>query len=257
MDDVTEVSQLILHERRSRDRGWWSHMRKCLAVDAAIRLSWFRGSGADFVAASREMAARGDSAAHTLGPPAVDVLGARAVVEVAAAIHMRSELDGVEVDLTSHTRLLYRAERRTGRWVIVSLDPIYERDNLLPSVPGTHLEIDPDALARARPTYRMLTHLLNARGYPIADDLYGDDRPAPVQRLYRSLFDWLGPRADLWPATAARGHQEEPGPGQSVTGQQGDPARENFSLSPDQAEREECECLADHTEGDQQATPQR
>ncbi|WP_411129241.1 nuclear transport factor 2 family protein [Streptomyces sp. x-19] len=194
MDDVTEVSQLILHERRSRDRGWWPEMRECLAADAAVRLSWFRGSGADFVTASQEMAVRGDSATHTLGPPVVDVLGARALVEVAAAIHMRSELNDTQVDLTSHTRLLYRAERRTGRWVIVSLDPVYERDNLLPSLPGTHLEIAPDALARARPSYRMLTHLLNARGYPIADDLYGDDRPTPVQRLYRSLSDWLDPR---------------------------------------------------------------
>ncbi|WP_269854809.1 nuclear transport factor 2 family protein [Streptomyces sp. RPT161] len=194
MDDVTEVSQLILHERRSRDRGWWSQMGECLAADAAIRLSWFRGSGADFVAASREMAARGDSATHTLGPPVVDVLGAKAVGEVAAAIHMRGELNGVEADLTSHARLLYRAERRTGRWLIVSLDPVYERDSLLPSVPGTHLGIDPDTLAGTRPSYRMLTHLLNARGYPVADDLYGDDRPAPVQRLYRSLFDWLDPK---------------------------------------------------------------
>lgn len=194
MDDVTEVSQLILRERRGRDRGWWSEMRECLAADAAVRLSWFRGSGADFVAASREMAVRGDSATHTLGPPIVDVLGARALVEVAAAIHMRSELNGVQVDLTSHARLLYRAERRTGRWVIVSLDPVYERDSLLPSIPGTHLEIDPDALAGSRPSYRMLAHLFNARGYPIADDLYGDDRPAPAQRFYWSLFDWLGPR---------------------------------------------------------------
>ncbi|MEE6264045.1 MULTISPECIES: nuclear transport factor 2 family protein [Streptomyces] len=194
MNDVTAVAQLILHERRARDRGWWDLMRECLAPDAAIRLSWFRGRGAAFIAASQEMAARGDAATHVLSPPIVDVAGDRAAVEIGAAIHLRSELHGVEVDLTSHARLLYRAERRAGRWLITSLDPVYEYDSLAPSIPGTPVRLEADVLARARPSYRMLTCLLGAKDYTIADDLYGDDRPEPVRQLYRRLFDWL--RAD-------------------------------------------------------------
>ncbi|MGW2249970.1 hypothetical protein ACWCXH_07190 [Kitasatospora sp. NPDC001660] len=62
MNDVTAVAQVILQERRARDRGWWDLMRECLAPDAALRLSWFRGRGAAFIAASQEMAARGDAA---------------------------------------------------------------------------------------------------------------------------------------------------------------------------------------------------
>ncbi|MFL4497294.1 nuclear transport factor 2 family protein [Streptomyces sp. VTCC 41912] len=194
MNDVTAVAQLILHERRARDRGWWDLMRECLAPDAAIRLSWFRGRGAAFIAASQEMAARGDAATHVLSPPIVDVAGDRAAVEIGAAIHLRSELHGVEVDLTSHARLLYRAERRAGRWLTTSLDPVYEYDSLAPSIPGTPVRLEADVLARARPSYRMLTCLLGAKDYTIADDLYGDDRPEPVRQLYRRLFDWL--RAD-------------------------------------------------------------
>ncbi|AEW98254.1 nuclear transport factor 2 family protein [Streptantibioticus cattleyicolor] len=190
MDEVTEVTQLILHERQARDRGWWQAMRERLAPDAAVRLSWFRGTGAEFVTESEEMAARGDNATHHLCPPVVDVHGTRALAEAPATIHIRSELGGVPVDLTSHARLLYRAERRSGRWVITSLDAVYEHDTLLPAVPGTTIDIDPDALRQARPSYRMLARLLNARGYRV-DDLYGDDRPEPVQRLYRSLSAWL------------------------------------------------------------------
>ncbi|MFH8387109.1 nuclear transport factor 2 family protein [Kitasatospora sp. NPDC018058] len=194
MNDVTAVAQLVLHERRARDRGWWDLMRECLAPDAAIRLSWFRGRGAAFIAASQEMAARGDAATHILSPATVDVVGDRAVVEIGAAIHLRGDLHGVEVDLTSHARLLYRAERRGGRWLITSLDPVYEYDSLAPSTPGTAVRLKVDVLARARPSYRMLTCLLSAKDYTIADDLYGDDRPEPVRQLYRTLFDWL--RAD-------------------------------------------------------------
>ncbi|GGU57569.1 nuclear transport factor 2 family protein [Kitasatospora aureofaciens] len=194
MNDVTAVAQLVLHERRARDRGWWDLMREFLAPDAAIRLSWFRGRGAAFIAASQEMAARGDAATHILSPATVDVVGDRAVVEIGAAIHLRGDLHGVEVDLTSHARLLYRAERRGGRWLITSLDPVYEYDSLAPSTPGTAVWLEADVLARARPSYRMLTCLLSAKDYTIADDLYGDDRPEPVRQLYRTLFDWL--RAD-------------------------------------------------------------
>ncbi len=193
MSDVTAVAQLILHERRARDRGWWDVMRECLAPDAAIRLSWFRGAGAAFVAASQEMAARGDAATHVLSPPVVDVVGDRATVEIGAAIHLRGDLAGVEVDLTSHARLLYRAERRAERWLIISLDPVYEYDSLVPSIPGTPVRLEAHVLARARPSYRMLTCLLSAKRYTIADDLYGDDRPEPVRQLYRTLFDWLHP----------------------------------------------------------------
>lgn len=191
MDDVTAVTQLVLHERRARDRGWWDAMADCFAPDATIRLSWFRGTGKEFVAASKEMAARGDEATHFMSAPIVDVVDDRALAEVGAAIHLRGDLGGTAVDVTSHTRLLYRAERRSERWVLVSLDPVYEYDNLEPSLPGAQPRLDEEVLAQARPSYRMLACLLGASGYTIADDLYGDDRPEPVRQLYRTLFAWL------------------------------------------------------------------
>ncbi|MFF7636100.1 nuclear transport factor 2 family protein [Kitasatospora sp. NPDC008050] len=191
MNDVVEVTQLVLHERQARDRGWWEPMRACFASTATVRLSWFRGSAADFVTASERMVESGDRAAHRLGPPVVDIHGARAVVELPAAIELRAELDGVEVDLTSYARLVYRAARHEGRWLIESFDPVYERDTLVPSHPGARLELDPAELTGLRPAYRLLGHLLGRRGYRIADDLYGDDRPEPVAAFYRETFAWL------------------------------------------------------------------
>ncbi|MFB6552488.1 MULTISPECIES: nuclear transport factor 2 family protein [unclassified Streptomyces] len=189
--DVTAVAQLVLHERQARDRGWWDAMRRCFADDSTVRLSWFQGSGPDFVTASQQMARRGDASTHRLAPPVVDVNDDRALAVMAAGIEVRTALDGVEVDLVSYTRLLYRAERRHDGWRITALDPVYERDTLTPSLPGTPLHVAPAEIADLRPPYRMLAHVLGRRGYTVAQDLYGDDRPDAVRALEDSAAKWL------------------------------------------------------------------
>ncbi|GJF33433.1 hypothetical protein KNE206_61330 [Kitasatospora sp. NE20-6] len=191
MNDIAEIGQLVLHERQARDRGWWESMAKCFAPDSTVRLSWFTGSGAQFTARSREMSGRGDAAVHRLAPPVVDVRGDRALVELPAVIEMRTLLDEVQVDLASYARLAYRVERRFGHWQILSLDAVYERDVLTPSVPGTALAVDPADLAGLRPPYRMLAHLFDRLGYQVGDDLYGDDRPEELAAFHRRSFAWL------------------------------------------------------------------
>ncbi|WP_410623681.1 nuclear transport factor 2 family protein [Amycolatopsis sp. cmx-8-4] len=190
-DDVVAVTQLILRERQARDRGRWDRLRACYAPDATVRLSWFRGSGEEFAARSREMAGRGDVARHRLAPPVVDLDGTRAVVEVPAAIEVRTALDGIDVDLTSYARLLYRAELRARRWQIRSLDPVYERDVIVPVLPGATLAIHPNVLIGFRSSYQFLAYVLQGRGYPVANDLYGDDCPGKAAELYESLYAWL------------------------------------------------------------------
>jgi hypothetical protein len=190
MNDVAELTQLVLRERQARDRGWWDRMSECFHPDSTVRLSWFTGSGPEFVAGSRDMSGRGDKVTHRLCPPVVRQYRDRAVIEVPAAIEMRVDVDGVQADLTSFARLLYRAERRSGSWRIASLDAVYERDVLLPALPGTRLDLDPTALTAFRPSYRVLAYLFNRLGYDVADDLYGDDVPDVVEELYRSVFTW-------------------------------------------------------------------
>jgi hypothetical protein len=190
MGEIDELTQLVLHERQGRDRGWWQQMRDCFHPGARVRLSWFEGTAEAFVAASQAMGERGDQATHRLGPPVVHARGDRAIVELPMIVDFRIELDGVEADLASTGRLLYRAESRDGRWRIVAIEAIYQRDSLVASVPGTQLSIAPEELDGFRPSYRLLAYYLNRRGYTVDATLYGDDRPDEVAELYDSAFTW-------------------------------------------------------------------
>ncbi|WP_420309196.1 nuclear transport factor 2 family protein [Streptomyces sp. YS-B37] len=191
--DVTAVAQLVLHERQGRDREWWDAMRRCYAPESLVRISWFRGTGPGFVDRSERMAGRGDRAVHRLGPPVVDVYGERALVELPATIEVSTELDGVRAVLASYTRLLYRAAKIEGDWKIIALDPVYERDSLTPVLPGARIRVDAREVERYRAPYRFLAYVLERRGYPIGDDLFGDDRPGEVARLYENAHRWLSP----------------------------------------------------------------
>jgi hypothetical protein len=195
MSDVDELTQLVLRERQGRDRGWWAQMRACFAPGATIRVSWFQGTADEFIARSKDMAARGDQASHRLSPPVVHVMGDRAVVEVPMTVEFRTVIDEVEADLASMGRLLYRAASQDGRWLIAGMEAIYQRDTLFPSIPGTRLDIRREDLAGFRSAYRLLSYHLSRRGYAVSSDLHGDDRPDEVEELYRETFRWA--RADL------------------------------------------------------------
>jgi hypothetical protein len=159
--------------------------------DAAVRLSWFRGTGAEFVAESQKMAARGDSAIHRLGPPVIDLRGDRALIELPAVIEMRTVIGSTEADLASRARVYYRTQRHAGRWLITALDPVYENDTLAAAYPGETLPVGPADVAAFRPSYRFLSYTLAKRGYTISDDLYGDDRPAEAAGFYTHALSWL------------------------------------------------------------------
>jgi hypothetical protein len=196
MTDSNDVAQVVLRERQARDRGWWEQMRECIHPQAGIRLSWFRGSGHDFVVESEKMARSGLRATHRLSPPVVSRHGTRAVVEMPAGIEFRDVIGGVEVDLTSFTRLVYRVEKVDEYWQVAALDCIYERDSLVPTTPGDVPRLDRERLAAIRRPYRFLGYHLGERGYRISSDLYGDDQPADVAELYRASFAWARAAGD-------------------------------------------------------------
>jgi hypothetical protein len=70
-----EVTQLVLRERQSRDRGWYEDTAACYGNDCRIRMSWFTGTGRECVRRTRAMAGQGDLAVHRLGPPAIRTPG--------------------------------------------------------------------------------------------------------------------------------------------------------------------------------------
>ena len=192
MNDISEITQIVLRERQGRDRGWWAQMAECFHPDSRVTLSWFDGPGAEFVARSEKMAEMGIRVLHRPSPPVVHVLGVKAVLELSIIAERRFLLNGVEADLASYTRLLYRLDRRESGWKILSLNAIYERDTLTPTVPGTTLDVDHEKLASFRPSYRFVAYDISMSGRSMTADLCGDDQPEQVQALYRSAFDWLG-----------------------------------------------------------------
>ncbi len=192
--DIVAVTQLVLRERESRDLARWDQMRDCFHPDSLVRVSWFTGTGAEFVDGSIDMAARNVFAKHRLGPILVRLAGDRAVASLSAIIDIPATLSGVEVQLSSYARFLYRAERRAERWRILSFDAIYVRDEFTTPIPGRSLPVTPADVAGFRPSYRMLSYLLTTQGYKVNHDLPGEDKPTSAAALEREVYDWAGIR---------------------------------------------------------------
>ena len=190
--DITAISQLILRERESRDLARWQQMRECFWPDSLIRVSWFQGNGAGFVTGSIDMGGRGIPAKHRLAPILVTLSGDRAIASLAAIIDLPVKLKGIEATLSTHSRFIYRAERRKDLWGILGFDAIYMRDELTPAIPGESISIDSKEVQSFRPSYRLLSYYLQNQGFRIDSDLPGVDRPDLVEALNREIFGWAG-----------------------------------------------------------------
>jgi len=162
--DITLITQLILRERTSRDLGDWEQMRDCFHPDSIVRISWFNGSGPDFVNGSIDMVRRGMLAKHRLAPILVNLHGDRAVASLTGIIDIPMVIDGVDLVLSAYGRFLYRVERRDQVWRIYGFDCIYQRDELTPVILGTSVKINQDEIKKYRPSYRNLCYCLSLTG---------------------------------------------------------------------------------------------
>lgn len=190
MSDVEAVTQLVLRERQARDRGWWEWMDECYRPDSAVGLSWFGGSGPDYVERCRELAADGVQTTHHTCAPAVRVNGDRAFAEAPTSVQLRAVVSGVHVDLVSHARLVYRL-MHDDEWAVLSLHAVHERDSLAAAHPGDTAPALPGS-AEQRRSHARLARVLRELGRPVADDVLGDDRPAEVDAFYLGVLSWLG-----------------------------------------------------------------
>ena len=194
MDAVTQISQLVVRERRGRSLGLWDQLRDCYHPDSRVTTSWFDGTGAEFVAVSEAEQSPDLRAVNRLGPPAVQQNGNRAVVELPSTTTTWFMIGEVEALLTSYMRLIYRVERRDDTWRICTLDAINQADTLEPAVPGTFLDIDRELLGTFRWSYRYLSYQASLQGRSIPDDLYGDDRPDAANDFLAETYAWLEER---------------------------------------------------------------
>lgn len=193
MNDIVSITDLVLRERQARDRGWWRHMAECYHADSHVRVTWFEGTGPEFVRMSAELVSpAGRAPVHHMSPPVVTVREERAVVEVPGIISSRVIVHGVDAELSSWIRILYRVERDEGQWRIRSLECIYESDSLRPVAPDEVIPFDAEQLAGMREAYRFFAYRLTSIGKTPPNDLWGDDQPDRVTQLYAESFAWLG-----------------------------------------------------------------
>ncbi len=107
------------------------------------------------------------------------------------AIEFRIELHGVEADLISYARGIYRLERRDGRSKICDLSTIYERDTLIPVMPGELIPLDRERLAQLPTSYRMLAYYFTSRQYDIDPNMPAEDQPESADRVLAEAFEWV------------------------------------------------------------------
>ncbi len=162
-NDKFACAEVIQRWGLCRDQGKWPELLATFTPDGFISVSWFSGPFAQFVDRSRAAFAAGQRSKHHILPSVVRVTGERAIGETSIVIHVRQDIHGVPVDMTSHGRFLDRLERRDGRWAIRERCAIYERDRLDPVEPSEAFDKlfktgDFSAVSRAVPLHGGAAH---------------------------------------------------------------------------------------------------
>ena len=189
--DRAAVAELVLRERAARDNGMWAEMAAAYHPDSSIEVSWFKGTGAEFVELSRRNLASGRLSLHQMAPAVVTLNDTRALAESACQMIGFVDLDGVAISITNHARLLWRAERFEGRWLVAGLRIIYVRDAIAPVNPSHVPMIDEAEAARYRLSYRYLSYFFARTEHGARDDLPGIDRPDLVEAVRAGEAAWL------------------------------------------------------------------
>ena len=186
------IAELIQRERAARDGGLWQVMAECWHPESRIDTSWFRGSGAEFVAASERNAKTSKTLSfHDLGPSVVTVQGNRAIADTGCAVYGMLTLKQVDVAVLTHTRFLSRALKVEDKWLLAGVAVLYVRDMLIPRNPTQVPEIDSTLLSSFRDSYRYLSYVLAQSGHPVRSDLAGIDLPETVAALRTRESRWL------------------------------------------------------------------
>lgn len=191
LENVTDkfsIKELIEFERFCRDNAQWEEMKKCFAENSTVKVSWFNGTGQEFVDASSKMETY---APHKLLDTLVWLNNDKAIAITMATIQMRMEIQGHLLELNSDVKLLYKTQKINGLWSIISMEGIYEKDALIPVSPADGIVIPKEEIDKYRSSYANLSYALSKKGYPIDSNLPGIDKPETVAKLYQESEDWL------------------------------------------------------------------
>ncbi len=194
--DRLAIAEMVLRERNARDAGRWAEMAGYYHPESSVEVSWFKGTGAEFVERSRLQAEKVKQQTertnfHEMGAAVVDVHGDRALAETACTLHSFFPLDGIPCKTSGFVRLLWRAQRLEGKWLLAGLRCLYVRDYLTACDPTRQPVLNEAELARYRLSYRYVTYNLVRLGLEPQDDLPGADRPETVKALRQGELAWL------------------------------------------------------------------
>ncbi|HCG74460.1 bile acid 7-alpha dehydratase [Staphylococcus caprae] len=186
--DKENILELIQFERFCRDNALWDSMRSCFAEDSRVNISWFDGTGEEFVTSSEEM---NRYAPHQIYNTQMWINDNRAIAMMQATIQFRVDIKNVEMQLDSDAKIIYSLEKNEeGIWLIKGLGSIYEKDKLTPVIPTT-INLPNSDFEGYRKSYACLSYALNELGYDVNHDLPGIDRPEDVNKYYEQLDHWL------------------------------------------------------------------
>lgn len=191
VDDIIEkfnIKELIEFERFCRDQKLWEKMKECFHKDSFVKISWFSGSGYEYIDASQRLKSSGK---HRMYNTLIWLNSNRAIAESTVSIQSRNELDGIAVDLISYLRLHYRVEKRDEVWKVFSVDGIYEKESLVPQYPNSRLHVPEDKLKGYRASYAYLSLIIDKENLDLNSNLPGEDRPELISELYNLSNRWL------------------------------------------------------------------
>ena len=192
-NNYDEIQQLVINERMTRNQHDYAALADCYWPDATVATSWVKGTISDYLAGNnnRAEASSDEVIIGRESDPNIHIKGNRAWIELPATGQHWIHVNGERAIWTSHMRLIYRIEKRNGKWKIADLTTVFEKDMLAPVIPGTDLHINPKDLVGLRPSYMWMAYVRTAAGGHVSDDLLGTDRPNDITRLYAETRDWV------------------------------------------------------------------
>ncbi|KAH1296309.1 hypothetical protein KXV78_005101 [Aspergillus fumigatus] len=201
---------LVLERARLRElaEGWpcyrdaceWENFASIFHADANVYTTWSgRMHYADFIAASQAGMDKGAFIMHRCHGVTSDITpdALRAVTKMKATITQRFTIDGCEVDAEADCRFCFFFEKVDGRWAARLVRHWYEKDRLIPVIPGRFPKLDEEKLNGYPEGYKCLAYCQElTMGVAVLRDMPGHRRHSGVSgekhdRLYRLAKDWL------------------------------------------------------------------
>ncbi len=185
------ISELVTSWTYFRDQEAWDKLEASFVPEGRISISWFDGKHEDFVAASKQMAARGGSLLkHQVGPAVIHLNRDKALSEVNVVIMVRVKTPFGQIDTASYARFYDRLVKVDSNWQFLDRVGVYEKDRVDPVDFALLPDAFFDGLAQYPEPIKFLAKSLVGAGLTISNSVVLD-RSSAWQALRKSNEDWL------------------------------------------------------------------